>query len=271
MIVKKKIYLEQAAEQSADDMELWCRYLNKYLVKDQLNESIYDRLLNSDSLTREQKKVLKEAVTPNTYLNRKILGMTTKRHRTLESSDLKITDKAFQLLNDKLKENNLSLEITCAGGFVLQTLGIRATMDVDAFFTAPAKVQSLIESVGDELNINDDDETWLNNSIANVNKTPSDKYREIYKSYSNLTVYTVTPEYLIGMKLKSGRDKDFKDVAELIKKLKEESPSALYKKLRKMRFNVDFADLLACFGDAYGHKWLADYYKNHTDELSEFM
>jgi hypothetical protein len=271
MRVEKKIYLEKAAEISKDDMNLWCRYLNKYLVRDRLTEDIYIRLIHSESLTQDQKRILRESRIQGSYFNNKILGMTEKNHRKLESSDLKITDKAFQLLNDKLKENNLSLEITCAGGFVLQTLGIRATMDVDAFFYAPVKVQGLIESVGEELGINDEDETWLNNSIANVNKTPNDKYREVYKTFSNLTVYVVIPEYLIGMKLESGREKDFKDVAELIKKLKEESPKDLYNKLKDMEFHVDFADLLACFGDAYGHKWLAKYYKDHAEDLYTLM
>lgn len=281
-VQNKPLYLEKAAEDSADDKELWIRYLNKYISSDgnKITESMYARLMESERLSSAQKRILKEAVIPGTATNLKVCSLSDKRNSlnenkkiTLESANLPITDRAFELLNEKLADNGLNLDITCAGGFVLQTLGIRATMDVDAFYNASSRIESIINSVGEELGINDneEDENWLNNSIANMNREPSNQYRELYRSYSNLNVYMVKPEYLIGMKLNSGREKDFKDVSLLIQKLNFESPVQLYKDLRKMKFKPDFADILGCFGDAYGHKWLATYYKDHAMEIADYM
>lgn len=267
----KKLYLERAAELSKDDMNLWIRYLNKSLLK--ITDSVKDTLFNSEYLTKEQKKVLKEVLTEGSYLNTKTrsLSLDKRVQRKVESST-KVADEAFELLNSKLKENNLTLEIVCAGGFVLQTLGIRATMDVDAFFTASSRVNAIIHSVGEELGINEEDESWLNNSIANMNNPPKNKYKELYKSYSNLTVYKVKPDYLIGMKLMSGREKDLEDVSLLLRKLSLEDPFTLFKSLKKMGFNrLDFADLLGCFGNAYGNRWLANLYKERGEEIFSMM
>ena len=276
--INKPLYLEKAAEDSLDDSNLWIRYLNKYINSDgnKITESMYNQLMNSTRLSREQKRILKEAVIPGTFTNLKVCSLSNKKKaynedKNIGSVNSQITDKAFELLNEKLAENNLTLDITCAGGFVLQKLGIRATMDVDAFFSASSKIDSIINSVGEELGINEEDENWLNNSIANMNREPSKQYKEPYKSYSNLNVFTVTPEYLIGMKLNSGREKDFKDVSLLIQKLDLQSPVQLYKDLRKMKFRPDFADIIACFGDAYGHKWLATYYNDHAMEIADYM
>ena len=232
--------------------------------------------MESSALNKEQKKILKEAMIPGTYMNRKVISLSCKKqvnedvNISTNNSNLPITDTAFELLNDRLKQKGLSLDIICAGGFVLQTLGIRATMDVDAFFSANSTVQNIINSVGDELGINEEDESWLNNSISNLNKKPDSKYCELYKSYSNLNIYMVIPEYLIGMKLKSGREKDMSDVAQIIKKLNLDSPVELYKKLIQMKFRPDFADILGCFGEAYGNKWLMTYYRQHSDDLLKY-
>ena len=228
MLVKKnKTFLENAAIDSSNDMNLWVRYLNKFITTEnnKITNSLYRELMESSALNKEQKKILKEAMIPGTYMNRKVISLSCKKqvnedaNISANNSNLPITDKAFELLNDRLKQKGLSLDIICAGGFVLQTLGIRATMDVDAFFSANSTVQNIINSVGDELGINEEDESWLNNSISNLNKKPDSKYCELYKSYSNLNIYMVIPEYLIGMKLKSGREKDMSDVAQIIKKL----------------------------------------------------
>lgn len=248
MLISKR-YLERAAEWSSDDPVLWERYVRKYSQK--FSKEDYDHLIRSSSLSVWQKKVLRRVLI-----------------RESKSIVPTLTEEAFEKLNEKLKENNLTLDITCAGGFVLQTLGIRATADVDAFFNSSYKLDAIIRSVGDSLGINDEDESWLNNSIANMNKAPKDQYRELYKSYSNLNIYTVTPEYLIGMKLKSGREKDMKDVSLLIKNQGIEDPILLKKTLSSMGFRgLDFGDILACFGDAYGQRWLAELYKTRGEEL----
>ena len=88
---------------------------------------------------------------------------------------------------------------------------------------------------GNIFNINQEEELWLNNSIANLNRVPSQKWCKIYKKYSNLTVYIVIPEYLIGMKLESGREKDQRDISAIIQQLDLDNPILLYKKLIQMK------------------------------------
>lgn len=41
----------------------------------------------------------------------------------------------FAELNDNLANENITLEIICAGGFVLEYYNLRGTQDVDAFYT----------------------------------------------------------------------------------------------------------------------------------------
>ena len=40
----------------------------------------------------------------------------------------------FRMLNDELNGINESLELICAGGYVMQLNGYRGTSDVDAFY-----------------------------------------------------------------------------------------------------------------------------------------
>lgn len=275
---KNVSFLERAAAHSGNDTYLWERYLNKFISDNGIFLSRDDAYMLEAShvLTKEQKEILKNSLILGSEQHQKVCSISRKRvplHRRKligEAVNSSINEEAFKLLNSKLEEKGLTLKIICAGGFVLQTLGIRATMDVDAFYSASSGVEGVIKSVGDELGINTEDEVWLNNSIANMNKTPKTEYCELLYDFSNLKVYAVTPEYLIGMKLSSGREKDFDDVSLIIDKQKYDDPVALYKQIRSMKIRIDLSDLLGCFGDAYGSKWLASYYKEHSKEILKY-
>ena len=78
----------------------------------------------------------------------------------------------FKALNTGLAKENILLEIICVGGFVLEYYDLRGTQDVDAFYQEDAKIRSIIKKVGDEFGVNEPDELWLNNSVANLNRTP---------------------------------------------------------------------------------------------------
>jgi hypothetical protein len=77
----------------------------------------------------------------------------------------------------------------------------------------------------------------------------------------------VIPEYLIGMKLESGREKDQRDISAIIQQLDLDNPILLYKKLIQMNFNIDFSDLLFAFGLALGTTWWKQYIKEHQQEI----
>ena len=77
-------------------------------------------------------------------------------------------EPVFRSLNDDLIRINESLELVCAGGYVMQLNGYRSTSDTDAFYKSNAAIDDAILKVGDAFGINKPDELWLNNSISNL-------------------------------------------------------------------------------------------------------
>ncbi len=122
----------------------------------------------------------------------------------------------FETLNTELAKENIDLEIICVGDFVLDYYNLRGTQDVDAFYQEGAKIRSIIEKVGDDFDVNEPDELWLNNNVANMNKLPPLSICEKAYSYSNLTVFVTPLSYILGMKLDSGRDKDSRMLGKLL-------------------------------------------------------
>jgi len=180
-------------------------------------------------------------------------------------------ESVFNTLNEELSKANISLELICAGGYVMQRHGYRATNDIDAFFIADKKINGIIEKVGEIFNINKNDELWLNNSIANMNPQPPDKYCEIIYSFSHLTVKTVGIMYLLGMKFTSGREQDLLDAADIIRHDKKDNPFELQSILKDMDFVIDISMLLDVFGEAYGIDWLDEFYRQNEKELQNYF
>ena len=178
---------------------------------------------------------------------------------------------AFELLNEELAKEGLNLTLICVGGFVLEQYGFRTTQDVDAFYNESLKINEVIYRVGQQLGLNTSEELWINNSVANLNPKPPFEFCEVLYSFENLTVYTVTLDYLLGMKLTSARDQDLKDVGDIINYRGLDSPIALYKFLRKSGFkSLDFAYILEGFNLAYGMNWLRDFFEKNQEELRRY-
>jgi len=177
----------------------------------------------------------------------------------------------FEQLNNELAEIEMTLELICAGGYVMQLHGYRATADVDAFYKSSVELDILIKKVGDDFRINKPDELWLNNSIANMNPEPSKEYIKTVHNFSNLTVNAVDLMYLIGMKLVSGREQDLKDVGTILKNDKNDQPFDLLLKLHDMEFNVDISNLLDAYENAYGINWLDEFYSSNQDEMRKYF
>lgn len=96
--------------------------------------------------------------------------------------------------------------ILVGGASVLINYGFRnMTIDIDALIFAASAMEDAINSIRDRYSLPDG---WLNADFTNTDSY-SEKLSEFsvyYKTYSNtLTVRTVTSEYLIAMKLRSGR------------------------------------------------------------------
>lgn len=174
----------------------------------------------------------------------------------------------FERLNEELTKIGQSLELVCAGGYVMQLHGYRATLDVDAFYISNKQIDDIIRKIGEEFGINKEDELWLNNSISNMNNVPPNEYCEQLYNFANLIVKVVDIIYLIGMKLESSREQDLHDVATILKSENMEQLFELQSDLKKMQFTIDISDLLEAFGLAHGMEWLKVFYENNEDKIN---
>ena len=174
----------------------------------------------------------------------------------------------FKSLNKRLKEANIFMTVICVGGFVLNHYGMRMTQDIDGFYKTTTEIEKIIKDVGDEFDINKPDELWLNNSVQNLNDAPPEEVCDKLYEFSNLTVLMPPLDYIAGMKLKSARQIDIKDVADIIIKEDIKSPKVLQTKLDSYGLTeIDESLLLEAFGNAYGMKWLEEYYISHESDL----
>lgn len=123
--------------------------------------------------------------------------------------DREILDKCFNDLSKiyKKKSKGFEIEIILIGGAsILLNYNFRdVTSDVDAIYLETAELKEAIKEVSEKYGLNFD---WLN---GDVKKTISfskklAEFSVFYKTYNNvITVRTIKDEYLIAMKLKSGR------------------------------------------------------------------
>ena len=124
----------------------------------------------------------------------------------------------------KLSGKNMPAEIILIGGAaVLANYGFREiTYDIDAVILAASTMKQAINNVGDNLNLPNG---WLNADFKNT-KSYSQKLFGVsvyYKTFSNvLTIRTIAAEYLIAMKLISGRQYKY-DLSDVIGILAEHS------------------------------------------------
>ncbi len=111
---------------------------------------------------------------------------------------------------------NTPAEIILIGGAsVLVNYGFRdMTTDIDAVIQAASVMKDVINRVGDQYNLPNG---WLNQDFIHTASYSQylSRFSEYYKTYSNvLTIRTIAAEYLIAMKLRSGRlyKRDFSDI-----------------------------------------------------------
>lgn len=126
-------------------------------------------------------------------------------------------ERMFVELNDKLGEIGESIDIAAAGGFSLQTYGLRSTMDVDAFFNSSGAIDGVIREIGEKEGINMDEELWLNNSIMNRNEDPRPEETELILDLPHLKVRHVKAEKIFIMKLSTDRSRDIDDCIDMLK------------------------------------------------------
>lgn len=176
----------------------------------------------------------------------------------------------FKELNRRLEQEDLDLTITCVGGFVMSHYGMRTTHDIDGFYKATKKIESIIKDVGDKYKVNTEDELWLNNSVQNMNDIPPGEICSVLYEFSNLKVLTPSLDYIACMKLRSAREQDILDVASIIRYLEIKAPEVIEKKLKEYGFgSVDESLILESFGQAYGMDWLEKYYIENEKKINK--
>lgn len=116
---------------------------------------------------------------------------------------LKELAKEFRKLNGK----SMPAEIVLVGGAaILTNYGFRdMTTDIDAVIRAASTIKSAINNIGDKYNLPNG---WLNADFMRTGSySPKlEQFSVFYKSfYGILDVRTVSAQYLIAMKLRSGR------------------------------------------------------------------
>ena len=120
----------------------------------------------------------------------------------------------------KLNGTKMPTEIILIGGVaILANYGFREkTYDIDAIILTSSVMKEAVNRVGDKMGLPNN---WLNMDFKQTNSY-SDKLLEVsiyYKTFSNiLTIRTISAEYLIAMKLMSGRKykNDLSDVAGIL-------------------------------------------------------
>lgn len=105
------------------------------------------------------------------------------------------------------ERNGIPAEIILIGGSsVVLNYGFRdSTLDVDGYFRASSALKDAINKIGDEYNL---PTGWLNDDFKRTTSFSPKivEHSKYYKSFYNiLSIRTISEEYLIAMKLKSGR------------------------------------------------------------------
>ncbi len=125
---------------------------------------------------------------------------------------LKELAKEFRKRNGK----NTPAEIVLVGGAaILANYGFREmTYDIEAVITASSAMKEAVNTVGERLGLANG---WLNVDFKNTSSySPKlSQYSKYYRTYSNvLNIRTISAEYLVAMKLMSGRryKKDLSDI-----------------------------------------------------------
>lgn len=140
--------------------------------------------------------------------------MSVEKGFTKENLDyyLKELAKEFRKRNGR----NMPAEIVLVGGAaILANYGFREmTYDIDAVITASSAMKEVVNAVGDRLGLPNG---WLNADFKNTSSySPKlSQYSKYYRTYSNvLNIRTISAEYLVAMKLMSGRryKKDLSDI-----------------------------------------------------------
>ncbi len=118
----------------------------------------------------------------------------------------------FDYLNERLKENQLQLEITLYGGSIMTMVydNRPATKDIDCVFSETnwKLLDNILELTKFTFNLSDG---WINEEIKEPLKSILKEDKETYRVYSNLKILKPRSEQLLAMKVLAARPEPAKD------------------------------------------------------------
>ena len=159
--------------------------------------------------------------------------MSVEKGFTKENLDyyLKELAKEFRKRNGK----NTPAEIVLVGGAaILANYGFREmTYDIDAVITASSAMKEAVNAVGDHFSLPNG---WFNADFKNTSSySPKlSQYSKYYRTYSNvLNIRIISAEYLVAMKLMSGRryKKDLSDIIGILSEQERRGESLNYQQI----------------------------------------
>ena len=160
----------------------------------------------------------------------------------------------------KKRSRGQEVEIILVGGAsIIINYNFRwASNDIDAEYMAYAAFKESIKAVGDKFDL---PVGWLNNDFKQTSSYSPNivRYSEFYKEFcGTLKVRTVKAEYLVAMKLASGRQykKDLSDIAGIIDEQAQKGKPLTYEMINKAVIDL--------YGD-----WarISDYSKDTLDKI----
>lgn len=147
--------------------------------------------------------------------------------------------KEFKRLNG----SRMPAEIILIGGAsILANYGFREmTYDIDAIINASSAMKDAINKVGDKLEL---PVGWMNTDFIKTSSytTKLAEYSKYYRSYYNnlLTIRTVSAEYLVAMKLMSGRQykNDLSDIIGILMEHQKKGEPLKFEQIKKAVINL---------------------------------
>ena len=163
--------------------------------------------------------------------------MSTDNRFELTKKNLDLYLKEVAKEYRKLNRNGMHAEIIIVGGgSILINYSFRlSTTDIDAYTQASASLKEAVNRVSDK---HDLPNGWLNSDFLRT-ESYSDKlvqYSEYYKTfYKMVDIRTITREYLIAMKLKSGRKykNDLSDIVGILDEHIQRNDSISFEQIQK--------------------------------------
>ena len=170
---------------------------------------------------------------------------------TLKKDNL---DNILKILATKYSQINttpICVYIVGGSAIVLNFDYRESTLDIDAFYESNTAFEKAAKETGEEFELTGD---WINQDFIN---TPSFTPKiidvsKLYKRYRNVSFYTVKPEFLIAMKLKSARPTggDLDDVIKMIYELRLKGKKITYKKIInafEYLYDEDYSNTISYF------------------------